>query len=229
MSYNLKTEPIIATADDLRRICQARLAKAPTDAVFSAHHIPARGDHDLNDLNDDKDIEAGLISDKKTPKPAAVLVPIIARPAGLSILLTERQKDLNSHGGQISFPGGKVEQADNSPLEAALRETHEEVGIEQKFVELLGFCDDYQTVTGYRIVPVVGLVGDGFALQADPGEVANIFEVPFEFLMDTSNHRKDSLIWQGKRRHYFAMPFKTHYIWGATAGILKNLHERLYG
>ena len=155
-------------------------------------------------------------------------MPIIKRDHGFSILLTERQKDLNSHGGQISFPGGKVEREDSSSLDTALRETHEEVGIDKTYVDVLGYCDDYQTVTGYRIVPVVGLIGDGFELRADPREVAKIFEVPFEFLMDANNHRKDSLVWQGKRRHYFAMPYQTHYIWGATAGILINLHERLF-
>ena len=164
----------------------------------------------------------------KQPKPAAVLVPIIERAHGLSILLTRRQKNLNSHGGQISFPGGKVERSDRSPLDTALRETFEEIGISSDYINVLGYCDDYQTVTGYRIVPVVGFIRPGFELIADEGEVAEIFEVPFDFLMDGDNHRRDSILWQGKKRHYFAMPYEKHYIWGATAGILKNLHERLF-
>lgn len=206
----------------LRARCREKLAPAPSDLVFSADRAPTRGDHDLNAATG-RDTE-----NPKPPKPAAVLVPIVARDDRLSILLTERQKGLNAHAGQISFPGGKVEADDRSPLDAALRETEEEVGIRRDYVEVLGFCDDYQTVTGFRIVPVVGLVSGSFDLIADESEVAQIFEVPFEFLMNADNHRRDSLIWQGTRRHYFAMPFETHYIWGATAGILKNLHERLY-
>ena len=209
-------------ASALKCLCNARLSRGPTEQVYSASHVPARGDHDLNG----GDVLG--FSDNSGPKPAAVLVPIIQRADGLSILLTERQKHLNSHGGQISFPGGKVEKSDCSPLDAALRETQEEVGISRDYVDVLGYCDDYQTVTGYRIVPVVGLLKPGFELIADASEVAEIFEVPFEFLMNADNHRKDSLVWQGKERHYFAMPYQTHYIWGATAGILKNLHERLF-
>ena len=234
----------------LKRACLARLAGAPTDQVYSASHIPTRGDHDLNggevfDLGDEGrgDDEGGRgedITDSestarapqteplKVPKPAAVLVPIIERAHGLSVLLTQRHKNLNSHGGQISFPGGKVDASDPSPLDTALRESYEEVGIRREHVEVLGYCDDYQTVTGFRIVPVVGLVSSETELVAEPGEVALIFEVPFDFLMCAENHRRDSLVWQGKRRHYFAMPYETHYIWGATAGILKNLHERLF-
>lgn len=193
--------------------------------MFAADRAPSRGDHDLNnaDLPDLPDQLNG-----GPPKPAAVLVPIIERDGVLSILLTRRRADLSSHGGQISFPGGKVEDQDCAPLDTALRETEEEVGILRDFVEVLGYCDDYQTVTGYRIVPVVGLVRGDFELSANAREVAEIFEVPFDFFMDSDNLRKESLIWQGKRRHYFAMPYGNYYIWGATAGILKNLHERLF-
>ena len=214
---------ITSDAGVLKRHCCERLAKRPSDQVYSAEHVPARGDHDLNGG------ETLNLSLDPMPKPAAILVPIIERASGLSILLTRRQPALNSHGGQISFPGGKVEENDKSPLDTALRETEEEVGIKPKFVDLLGYCDDYQTVTGFRIVPVVGLVSGGFELKRDAAEVAEIIEVPFNFLMDADNHRMDSVFWQGKRRHYFAMSYKTHYIWGATAGILKNLHERLFG
>ncbi len=207
---------------EFKRHCTGQLAAAPSERVFDADHAPTRGDHDLNKG------EMARQDACVQPKPAAVLVPIIERDGHLSILLTRRQADLKTHGGQISFPGGKVEGCDGSPLVTALRETEEEVGIKRDFVDVLGYCDDYQTVTGYRIVPVVGLVGGDFKLKPDVSEVAEIFEVPFDFLMDAGNHRKESLEWDGKRRHYFAMLYGRYYIWGATAGILKNLHERLY-
>jgi len=157
-----------------------------------------------------------------------VLVPVIARPE-LTVLLTERTAHLSTHAGQVAFPGGKVEASDIDAVHTALREAEEEIGLSRTLVEPLGFLDGYRTGTGFLVTPVVALVKPDFVLALDPGEVASTFEVPLAFLMDPTNHKHHSRPWRGRERHYYAMPFGDHYIWGATAGMLKNLHERLYG
>jgi 8-oxo-dGTP pyrophosphatase MutT (NUDIX family) len=161
------------------------------------------------------------------PRPAAVLVPVIARPQ-LSVLLTLRTDTLPSHAGQISFPGGKMEPDDADPVATALREAREEVGLHAAFVEPLGYLDPYRTGTGFRIFPVVALVRTGFALALDEAEVADAFEVPLDFLMDARNHQMHVRTWRGAERRFYAMPFQERYIWGATAGIMKNMHQRLF-
>ena len=170
--------------------------------------------------------------DRRVPrgdmKLAAVLVPVIARREGLSVLLTRRSDDLASHAGQVAFPGGKVDTSDNGPADAALREAREETGLARRFVDVKGFLDVYETGTGFRIVPVVGLVQPGFALRAEPGEVAEIFEAPLAFLMDRANHRREEIFWRGRMRGYYAMYHGAHHIWGATAGILRVLSETMY-
>lgn len=128
----------------------------------------------------------------------------------------------------MAFPGGKIDATDAGPVEAALRETEEETGVEPRFVTPVGFLDLYITRTGYRVVPVVALLEPGFALRPEPGEVEAIFEVPLSFLMDPKNHARHSRVWQGLKRHYYAMPFGDRYIWGATAGMICNLYDRLY-
>jgi 8-oxo-dGTP pyrophosphatase MutT (NUDIX family) len=158
---------------------------------------------------------------------AAVLVPVVARTP-LSLLLTERTGHLQAHAGQIAFPGGKIESHDAGPLAAAMREAREEVALDQAFVEPLGFLPPYRTSTGFIITPVVALVRPGFKLTADPAEVADVFEVPFDFLMNEDNHRIDSRIWRGVERRFYAMPYGERYIWGATAGIIRALHRRLF-
>ena len=162
-------------------------------------------------------------------RPAAVLVPLVKRKAELTVLLTQRTDDLPSHPGQVAFPGGKVDDTDASPLAAALRETFEETGVAQEFVEPMGYLDAYQTRTGFRICPVVGLVKPGFTVVPEPGEVADVFEVPLRFLMDPANHQRHGREWQGKKRWFYAMPYGERYIWGATAGMLRNFYDKVYG
>lgn len=163
----------------------------------------------------------------KSPREAAVLVPIVARDEP-AIVLTRRAETLSSHKGQIAFPGGRVDADDPSPLATALRETEEEIGLSPRHVEPLGYLDAYQTGTGYRVIPVVGLVRPPFELTPNPAEVDAIFEVPLAFLMTPANHRRHSREIAGRVRHFAAMPYGEHYIWGATAGILLNLHARLF-
>lgn len=161
-------------------------------------------------------------------RPAAVLVPIVAREEP-TILLTLRTEHLPSHKGQIAFPGGKIDPGDASPLATALREAEEEIGLGSAHVDPLGYLDVYETTSGYRIVPVVAMVTPPFAIRPNPNEVGDVFEVPLAFLMDAANHQEHQREWQGRVRRYTAMPFGERYIWGVTAGILKNLHARVLG
>lgn len=205
------------------RIDQQGVASGQDHAAGPDHEIgrdKQRGDWDLNpDL-------FKVPALQKTPKPAAVLVPVIARET-LSLLFTLRPQHLKNHAGQISFPGGKLEAHDANPLAAALRETREEIGIEDRFIEPLGQLDSYRTGTGYHITPIVALVEPTFTLNLDPNEVAEAFEVPLSFFMDETNHKRHSIEWHGRERFFHAMPYYDRYIWGATAGMIKNMHERL--
>jgi 8-oxo-dGTP pyrophosphatase MutT (NUDIX family) len=160
-------------------------------------------------------------------RPAAVLLPMVKRAQGLSVLLTLRASDLRAHSGQVAFPGGKIDEGE-TPREAALREAREEIGLEERFVEPLGWLDPFFTGTGYRIAPLVALVEPTFSLNLNKLEVDEVFETPFAFLMDAANHRLEEREWQGRRRKYYAMPHEGRYIWGATAGILRNLYEKLF-
>lgn len=161
-------------------------------------------------------------------KDAAVLIPIVDRGDEASVILTQRTHHLASHAGQIAFPGGKVDAEDLSAEMAALREADEEIGLKAEFVDIFGQMRPYISSTGYRIFPVLSTVRQGFDLVPNPGEVSHVFEVPLRFLMDPGNHHKKSAEWRGKTRHYFAMPYGEHYIWGVTAGILRNLYETVY-
>ena len=140
------------------------------------------------------------------------------------MLLTQRTEDMPSHAGQIAFPGGRKQQEDADAKATALRETEEEVGLSRTFVQVIGAVDSYRTGTGYEITPVVGIVTPGFTIHADPREVADVFEVPLAHFLDAQNHRIDSRMYQGRERRFYAMPYGDRYIWGATAGMLKNLH-----
>ena len=157
-------------------------------------------------------------------RPASVLVPLVRREPGITVLLTQRTEDMPSHAGQIAFPGGRRQAEDVDATATALRETEEEVGLTRDFIEVIGPMDQYRTGTGYEITPIVGIVTPGFTMRADPREVADVFEVPLDHFLDERNHRIDSRVWQGRERRYYAMPYGERYIWGATAGMLKNLH-----
>jgi 8-oxo-dGTP pyrophosphatase MutT (NUDIX family) len=160
---------------------------------------------------------------------AAVLVPIVRRPGGLTVLLTQRTEHLTNHAGQVSFPGGRAEEDDSSPIETALRETEEEIGLTRRHVEIIGVLPDHVTASAYIVTPVVGLVMPPFDLTAESNEVADIFEVPLQFLMDGMNHQRMSfdLPDGGGRRSFYAMPYERFFIWGATAGMLRNLFHLL--
>ena len=176
-----------------------------------------RGDHDLNPgMQPQNDLT-----------PAAVLVPLVDRPGGLTVLLTQRTAHLNDHAGQISFPGGRVEPEDPSHLAAALREAEEEVGLPPDRVEVIGTLDYYIVRSGYRVTPVVGFVNPPFDVRPDPFEVAEVFEVPLSFVLDTDNHVMESRTDQGVERTFYVLPYENRYIWGATAGMLVNLTDVL--
>jgi 8-oxo-dGTP pyrophosphatase MutT (NUDIX family) len=160
-------------------------------------------------------------------RPAAVLLPIVDRSEELTVLLTLRSADLRAHSGQVAFPGGKID-AGETPREAALREAREEIGLGERFIEPLGWLDPYFTGTGFRVAPLVALVEPLFALDVNKLEVDEVFETPFAFLMDAANHRLEEREWRGRRSKYYAMPHEGRYIWGATAGILRNLYEKLF-
>jgi 8-oxo-dGTP pyrophosphatase MutT (NUDIX family) len=175
----------------------------------------------------DNDLNPGWDNHPET-RPAAVLAPIVKRASGWTMLFTERSHETPAHPGQISFPGGRVA-GDESALETALRETEEEIGLARAFIEPIGAWDRYDTITGFRVTPIVGLVEPGFTLTLDPREVASVFEAPLDFLMDPANHEKREAQWQGRSRYYYAMPYEGRFIWGATAGMIRALYERLYG
>ena len=215
MSRNSIASP---TLDEprLRALAQAKLLDRPL-SEGEADGCPS--DFDLNP-------EAGPV-DTAAATPAAVLIPIVAG-AELKVVLTERTAHLPAHAGQIAFPGGKFAPGDTGPAATALRETFEEIGLTTDFVEPLGYIEPYRTGTGFLVTPVVGLVRTGYQLKPDPSEVAAIFEVPLAFLLDDRNHRIDSRLWRGAERRFYAMPYEGRYIWGATAGIIRTLHRRLF-
>lgn len=159
--------------------------------------------------------------------PAAVLIPLVQQERGLTVLLTQRTAHLNDHAGQISFPGGRVEPGDATPEMTALREAEEEVGLPRERVRILGRLADYHTVTGFAVTPVVGYIVPPFSLHPDPFEVAEVFEVPLEFLMNPENHQRHTSSYRGRQRSYYAMPYEGRFIWGATAGMIVNLYRAL--
>ena len=206
-----------------RALARRGLHAAPSPAIFDPRSGKAFGPSDW-DLNPELKSDLAVMA---PPRPAAVLVPIMLRP-NLTVLLTQRSNDMPSHPGQISFPGGKVDDCDADPLACAIREAHEEIGLTPDLVEPLGYLDSYRTGTGFQITPVVAFVRPDFPSVLDPREVLEMFEVPLSFLMSEANHQKASREWRGRQRSFYAMPYEGRYIWGATAGMLKNMHQRLF-
>jgi 8-oxo-dGTP pyrophosphatase MutT (NUDIX family) len=185
---------------------------------------PAAGIRSDYDLNPSRPRETGAVL-----KPAAVLVGLVERAQGYSVLLTRRSDTLRNHTGQVALPGGRRDPGETA-WQTALREAEEEIGLDPSFVTLSGLSTPYQTGTGYLITPVVGFVAEGFTLTANPEEVADIFETPFGFLMDPQNYeQQERELPTGEKRRFYAMTHEDRYIWGATAGILRALYDRLYG
>jgi 8-oxo-dGTP pyrophosphatase MutT (NUDIX family) len=213
------TSPSLNTGQEFFRRARARLTLEVPAALNDHAAQGKRGDLDLDPSVWER---AGVAA----TRPAAVLIPVVDRPEP-TVLLTQRT-ELPSHPGQIAFPGGKIEPRDATPADAALREAEEEIGLAPALIEPIGYLDLYLTFSGYRILPTVARVRPGYRLVLSPDEVADAFEVPLAFLMDAQNHALHSRDWKGVIRRYYAMPFGERYIWGVTAGILRNLYERLY-
>ncbi len=203
-----------AAADELRGLIRRCLAAT----------------HDVRALDGDH-VVAGLPpeSHARPLRPAAVLVPLIERPTGATILLTRRTEHLAHHAGQISFPGGRVEAGDTDPIDTALREAEEEVGLDRRQVEILGQLDRYQTITEFLVTPVVGVLEPPVQLNPDPHEVAEVFEVPLSFVLDPRNHQRHALWIRGRCRYYYVLPYGEYRIWGATAAMLVGLARTLAG
>lgn len=183
---------------------------------------------ELGAARSDFDLNPGAPRPGKTLRPAAVLVPIIARPDGATVLLTRRSDSLASHTGQIAFPGGRLDPGETAVV-AALREANEEVALDPDVVEVIGLGDPYETGTGFLVTPVIGWLTEPPETTPSPAEVAEVFEAPWDFLMDPANHRRDSYQLEGQpTRWFWAMPYRERYIWGATAGIVRALCDRLY-
>ncbi|WP_252181198.1 CoA pyrophosphatase [Azospirillum sp. B4] len=214
----------MTTAAAIRRVFAGRPGGGRHEGAFAFEGpgINARGDRDGNVAD-----ASGLFDPPATVRDAAVLVPLVDRPEGVSVLLTQRTAHLAAHGGQISFPGGRVEPEDTDAVATALRETEEEVGLPPTQVEVVGRLDTYHTRTGFRVVPVVGLVHPPFFLQPDPSEVQEVFEVPLAFILDPGSRQRQSREFKGALRHFWVFPYNERYIWGATAGMLVNLCDVL--
>lgn len=198
---------------------KARLTFDVPAGLNDASIIPTTGD-----AGNDRMIQ--IVATERPIRPAAVLIGIVEHEQP-TVLLTQRAAHLNDHAGQISFPGGKIDPTDASPLDAALREAEEEVGLDRAFVDPIGYLDLYATGFGFRILPTVARVKPGFNLTINENEVESAFEVPLSFLMNPTNHQLHSKDFRGIERSYYAMPFAERYIWGATAGILRVLYERI--
>lgn len=207
-------------ADGFLRRARERLRTEPPGPLDP--HSNPNGDHAFNP-------DLLLPAHLARPRAAAVLVPIVVHDDEVTVLLTQRAAHLRDHSGQIAFPGGKIDPSDPSPLATALREAEEEIGLRRAQVRPLGYLDPYLSGTGFLVIPVVGLVSPPLDLALNAHEVAEAFEVPLSFLLDPDHHEIHEREWKGRQRRYYAIPFGDRYIWGVTAGIIRNLYERLYG
>jgi len=216
----LKTEPAAISSAEFFDRARARLRFEVPPGLTDASVVPLSGDQGTDRM-------LQILAREKPIRPAAVLIPVVdhAQP---TVILTQRSAHLNDHAGQISFPGGKIDSTDASPLDAALREAEEEIGLPREFIDPIGYLDLYGTSFGFRILPTVARVKPGFKLRISANEVDDAFEVPLSFLMDPANHQLHSKQFRGIERTFYAMPFEERYIWGATAGILRVLYERIY-
>lgn len=202
---------------DFRARAATRLALVETASSAAA----PRGDHWLNTFTPDATALAAA-------RPAAVLIGIVQRQQGARVILTRRATHLREHSGQVAFPGGKIDAGDASPLAAALREAQEEIGLDPALVTPIGYLDPYLTGTGFRVHLVLAEVSPHFEPKPDRREVEAVFEPPLDFLMTPHNHLRQSREWKGVLRYFYAMPWQEHHIWGATAGMIRTLYERLY-
>jgi 8-oxo-dGTP pyrophosphatase MutT (NUDIX family) len=215
-----KNDPAAISSAEFFDRARARLDFEIPASLTDPDLIPVSGDQGT-----DRMLE--ILARELPIRPAAVLIPVIDHPEP-TVLLTQRSAHLNEHAGQISFPGGKIEATDASPLDAALREAEEEVGLTREFVDPIGYLDLYGTSFGFRILPTVARVKPGFRLRISPAEVDEAFEVPLAFLMNPAKHELHTKEFRGIERIYYAMPYGERYIWGATAGILRVLYERIF-
>jgi 8-oxo-dGTP pyrophosphatase MutT (NUDIX family) len=215
----LKTEPALFNSAEFFARVRARLSFEIPPGLTDASIVPPSGDQGT-----DRMLE--IIAREQPIRPAAVLIAVVDHPQP-TVLLTQRAAHLHDHAGQISFPGGKIDPTDASPLDAALREAWEEIGLAREFIDPIGYLDLYGTGFGFRILPTVARIRPGFTLRISEDEVDDAFEVPLAFLMNAANHQVHSKEFRGIMRSYYAMPFADRYIWGATAGMLRVLYERI--
>jgi 8-oxo-dGTP pyrophosphatase MutT (NUDIX family) len=215
----LTTEPALFDSAEFFARARARLRFDIPPGLTDPGIVPPSGDQGT-----DRMLE--IIAREQPIRPAAVLIAVVDHPQP-TVLLTQRAAHLHDHAGQISFPGGKIDATDASPLDAALREAEEEIGLAREFIDPIGYLDLYATGFGFRILPTVARVRPGFTLRISEDEVEDAFEVPLAFLMNAANHQVHNKEFRGIMRSYYAMPFEERYIWGATAGMLRVLYERI--
>jgi 8-oxo-dGTP pyrophosphatase MutT (NUDIX family) len=208
------------TSEEFFRRVRARLTFDVPPGLTDARIIPTTGDYGTDRV-------LQLVAQERPIRQAAVLVPVIERDEP-TVLLTQRATHLNDHAGQVAFPGGKIDPTDASPMHAALREAWEEVGLHADFVEPIGYLDLYATTFGFRIVPTIARVRPGFELRVNKSEVDDVFEVPLAFLMDPANHKTKTRQYRDITRSFYEMPYGERYVWGATAGMLRVLYERIF-